>query len=166
MIISFHLTPIALLKGRKTVTRRLGWKNLRPGATIEAVLKSQGRRPGEPLVRLAMIEVKDVRREELARITKEDVAAEGFGDRSPAWFVEMFTRNMGCTPDTIITRIEFALRERLPDGEQFLRDYSQGLVEGLANRPCSTLRPGWVLGWGEGTDSPINERARRQKHER
>ena len=152
---SFLLTPVALLEGRKSVTRRLGWQRLTAGRTVDAVLKSQGRRPGEPLLRLAVIRVVDVRREPLHTITDDDVAREGFAGRDAAWFVRMFVaahRAAGVAPDTIVTRIAFELLERTPDGEQLLADYAEGQRAGLVGErePRGTRSPGWSLGWEVG----------------
>ncbi|MBH0775052.1 hypothetical protein IT779_01985 [Nocardia sp. NEAU-351] len=67
-----------------------------------------GRRTGEPLVRITDVEVVDVRRERLDHITTEDTRAEGFPEMTAAEFVAFFCRtHTGCTPETIITRIQW-----------------------------------------------------------
>ena len=43
----------------------------------------------------------------LDAITKEDVVREGFPTMLPHVFVTMFCKNMGCTRNTIVNRIEF-----------------------------------------------------------
>ena len=105
--ISFSLTTRQFLDGAKTVTRRLGWKNLKPGDRLMAVKKGMGLKPGEKIERLGEIEVVHVSRLLLGEIMAEDCAAEGFPELPPAQFVAMFCRHMGCTPTTEITRIEF-----------------------------------------------------------
>ncbi len=95
-LMSFALTTAQLLDGSKTVTRRVGWANLKPGDRLKAVRKAMGLKPGEKVDVLAEIEVVSVRRERLDAITPADVLAEGF----PAWtsqvaeFVEMFCSHM------------------------------------------------------------------------
>jgi hypothetical protein len=79
----------------------------------------------EPLVRLAEVEVTGVRREPLCEITVTAVAAEGvpvllldgrrrFGEWDTATgqptrgaWVEWFCEEMGCTPDTEVTVIQW-----------------------------------------------------------
>lgn len=116
---SFNLTQQQILDGTKTVTRRLGWKNLKVGERLLAVdcIRSKDAKV------LGVIEVVSVRRELLYEITDEEVRLEGFDPRamlaSPKrgrdtsalygrWgFVNMFCDAMGCAPDTEVTRIEF-----------------------------------------------------------
>jgi hypothetical protein len=96
----------------KTVTRRAGWRMLRPGDQLTLCRKVMGRRPGESLVRIVTVEVTAVRRERLDLITPADVAAEGFPQMTPAGFVAFFCRtHRGCTPATEVTRIAW----RYPD---------------------------------------------------
>lgn len=128
---SVALTEQAVVERRKRVTRRLGWwkdkrdrRLLSPGDRITLCRKVMGRKPGEPLVRLAEVEVMSVRRELLWTITAEDVAAEcvpvldrRLADRfddfdyaglpTPQAWVRWFCAEMGCTPDTEVTRIEW-----------------------------------------------------------
>src|SRR5690606_32281832 len=106
--------------GTKTVTRRVGWKNLMPGTLLSPVKKGMGLKPGEKIERLrGPIRVIRVRREALCRMTDNieygyaECRCEGFPDFTPARFVEMFcSTHKGCTPETTVTRIEF---EYLPD---------------------------------------------------
>lgn len=124
-MMSFALTERQLMDGSKTVTRRTGWKNLKPGDRLLAVRKAMGLKAGEKIQPLCEIEVVSVRQERLDAITPADVLAEGF----PAWtsdvgeFVRMFcehhrvsewvgwpnhhkiTRSMRA--DDEVTRIEF-----------------------------------------------------------
>lgn len=112
---SFALTTQQILDRTKTVTRRTGWANLKPGTLIRAVRKSMGLRPGEQLEPLAVLCVVDVTRERLGAIEDcypllgdAECEAEGFPELLPAEFVEKFCRfHKGCTPETIVTRIEF-----------------------------------------------------------
>lgn len=110
-LMSVALTEQAVVERRKTVTRRLGWKSLQPGTHLTLARKVMGRRRSdgtvEPLVRLAEVEVVDVRRERLDAITQEDVEREGFPSASPLWFVDFFCEEMKVEPDTVVTRIEW-----------------------------------------------------------
>ena len=116
---SFALTTQQVLAETKTVTRRLGWLNLRAGDQIRAVRKCMGLRPGERVEPLAVLRVVNVRREPLRRMADDvdygfaEVAAEGFADHPtckwPSAFVDFFcATHRGCTPETEVTRIEFA----------------------------------------------------------
>ena len=111
--ISFSLTQRQILDGSKTVTRRLGWKNLKPGTRLQACVKCMGLKPGEKIKKLRVIEIVSMRREPLRLMCDDsgygfdEPAAEGFPEFGPKAFVGMFCAEMGCTPDTEITRIEF-----------------------------------------------------------
>lgn len=104
---SVSLTENTVVARTKTVTRRRGWRFLTPGDRLTLCRKVMGRKPGEPLVRLAEVEVVDVRRERLHDITFEDVANEGFPGATPLWFVQFFTDHMGGDPRQEVTRIEW-----------------------------------------------------------
>lgn len=110
-LMSVAMTEEAVVARRKTVTRRLGWRNAYPGMPLTLVRKAMGRkhRDGtvEPLVRLAEVEVVNARRERLSAITEEDVVAEGFEGWTPEQFVAFFVKHMHCSPDTYVTRIEY-----------------------------------------------------------
>lgn len=121
---SFALTTSQIRAGTKTVTRRMGWRNLRPGTLIQPVKKGMGLKPGEKIERLrAPIRVTSVVFEPLRKMTDDlgygfvECGREGFGEHdtylTPTAFVQMFCEtHKGCTPDSIVTRIEF---EYLPD---------------------------------------------------
>lgn len=106
-LMSVALTTDAVRQRRKTVTRRLGWTFLRPGDQLTLCPKVQGRRRGEPLVRLADVEIVSVREERLDQITPGDVVREGFADWSPRDFVAFFCSRMRCEPDTVVRRIRW-----------------------------------------------------------
>lgn len=119
--ISFSLTAEQFLDGTKDVTRRLGWKFLKPGDRLMGCRKCMGLKPGETIVRLGEIEIVSVRFEPLNRMSchsefarkeigygKSEAIREGFPDLSGDEFVTMFCRHMSVRrPDQIITRIEF-----------------------------------------------------------
>lgn len=111
--ISFQLTTQQIRDRSKTVTRRLGWSRLRAGAALTACVKCQGLKKGESVERLARLRVVSVRRERLDAIDQADVIAEGFPGMTPAEFVSMFTTHMRCTPETLVTRIEFEYVHRI-----------------------------------------------------
>jgi hypothetical protein len=112
-LLSVSLTEAAVVAREKTVTRRLGWwtdrndrRLVRPGDRLQLCRKVMGRRPGEPLVRLALVEVTDVSRQQLwIQNTRCEAALEGFPDWSWDQFVEFFCREMRCHPTTHVTRI-------------------------------------------------------------
>lgn len=117
---SFALTTEQILAGTKRVTRRLGWLKLKPGEQLRPVRKCMGLRPGEKIdVLRDPITVVSVRREPLSKMLLDldygfkECVLEGFGDHPdyqwPSEFVSMFcATHKGCTPETIVTRIEFS----------------------------------------------------------
>lgn len=107
-IMSFFLTTRQFRERTKTVTRRLGWKNLKPGEIVMGVVKCQGLGKGGKVERLGPIRIVDVRQERLDSITPEDVIKEGFHHMQPFQFVNLFMQtHESVTPETTITRIEF-----------------------------------------------------------
>lgn len=106
-LMSCALTVGGVIDRTKTVTRRLGWRFLKPGDTLTLCRKVMGRRRGDPLERLAEVRVVGVRREPLNWIGQEDVVREGFPSASPLWFVDMFCEEMRVSPETMVTRIEW-----------------------------------------------------------
>ncbi len=112
--ISFSLTEPQFLDGSKDVTRRLGWKMLKVGDRLQGCRKCMGRKPGEPLVKLGVVEVVSIRREKLRAMNDNlnygfaECKREGFPEMTPRGFVNFFCEShRGCTPETTITRIEF-----------------------------------------------------------
>ena len=113
---SFALTEQQVLQRTKIVTRRMGWLMLRTGHLVQPVRKGMGLRTGEKIVRLGgPVRVVSVRREPLRQMLDDmgygsrECVLEGFVKMHPVDFVEMFCKtHHGCTPATIITRIEFA----------------------------------------------------------
>lgn len=109
--ISFRLTQEQVLDRSKTVTRRLGWKTLKPGTRLRGVDRAMGFPKGSKAADLSktlcFVEVVSVRRERLDAITADDVVREGFPGMTAAEFVAFFCESMNCKPDTEVTRIEF-----------------------------------------------------------
>lgn len=133
-MMSFALTERQLMDGTKTVTRRTGWQNLKPGEHITAVRKAMGLKAGEKAVVLCEIEVVSVRRERLDDITPAEVLAEGFPEwtNDPSSFVRMFCKHMRVAAEPVakslrdtrmrpmtgadlVTRIEF---RKVPGSER------------------------------------------------
>lgn len=115
---SFMLTTRQFRARTKTVTRRMGWANLKPGDIVCGVEKGMGLKAGEKVVKMSLIRVIATRPEPLRRLLddpgygKAECIKEGFGDdpvlSQPAAFVEFFCRShRGCTPDAVPTRIEY-----------------------------------------------------------
>jgi hypothetical protein len=112
---SFAYTTDQFRSRTKTVTRRIGWKNLKAGEILNGCVKCMGLKPGEQIQRLGQIRVLNVRRERLLAMLqdeeygKAEAEAEGFPEMDGKQFVEMFLQNMrpvhGCV--TEVTRIEF-----------------------------------------------------------
>jgi hypothetical protein len=114
---SFALTTEQIRDRTKTVTRRLGWRNLKPGENLRAVVKCQGLKKGQTVTKLALLKVVGVRIEPLRRMIYEprygrkECVLEGFsiGPYSdPEHFVDWFCLSHKCNRhDTLVTRIEF-----------------------------------------------------------
>jgi hypothetical protein len=105
---SFMLTKAQMRNQTKTVTRRLGWNNLKVSEIVQAVEKCQGLKKGEKIKPICQIRIIDMRSEELASITRRDCIKEGFPEHTPAEFTRMFcATHKKCTPETLVTRIEF-----------------------------------------------------------
>lgn len=120
---SFSLTTPQMLARTKTVTRRLGWRDLRPGTLLQAVEKSQGLKKGEKVRKLGVIRVVSVREEKLLRICdqtstnarlygQKECIAEGFPHLSAEEFLRRFCKHTACEPGALVTRIEF---EHVPE---------------------------------------------------
>lgn len=125
-LMSVAFTEQAVVERRKTVTRRKGWwenkrgrRLLNPGDRLTLCRKVMGRKPGEPLVRLAEVEVVDVRRESLSWLSSlewdylpkwaaSEMAREGFpGLPSDEFLSRYFIEAQGMSPDDLVTRIEW-----------------------------------------------------------
>ncbi len=111
-LMAVSLTESQVRDRSKTVTRRMGWRNLRTGERLTLCRKVMGRRRAdghvEPLVRIVDVEVVEVGLERFDAIAPDEVAAEGFPEMTPAEFVEFFCgSHRGCTPDSTITRIKW-----------------------------------------------------------
>lgn len=112
--ISFSMTTPQFRAKTKTVTRRVGWEDLKPSDRLMGCEKCMGRKPGQPLVRLGAIAILSVKRERLDTMIRipgygrEECVREGFPEMTPAQFVAMFcASHKGCTPRTVVTRIRF-----------------------------------------------------------
>lgn len=120
-LMSVAMTADAVVERRKHVTRRKGWwedKNgrrlLHVGDTLTLCRKVQGRKPGEPIERLAEVEIVEIRREPLRAVSRysletwPEVVAEGFPGMSGDEFMQRFFIDaQGIQPDDLITRIEW-----------------------------------------------------------
>ncbi|MCR4374198.1 MAG: hypothetical protein NUW22_05055 [Acidobacteria bacterium] len=114
--ISFALTTDQVRTQTKTVTRRLGWKTLKPGTLLQPVVKSQGLKKGETVERIGgPIRVIDVVVERLnGGVSQSDVWREGFPQMSPEQFIDMFCHHNKCERTAEITRIHFEYMEARP----------------------------------------------------
>lgn len=114
-LMSVAMTTDAVIEQRKTVTRRKGWwvdKNgrrlLHAGDRLTLCRKVQGRKPGEPLERLAEVEVVNVSRIGLGVISRADVEREGFPGMEAAEFIQRyFIDAQGIHYGDDVTRIEW-----------------------------------------------------------
>jgi hypothetical protein len=112
--ISFALTTPQFMDGSKTVTRRMGWRNLKPGDRLIACEKAMGLGKGGKRKDLGVIEVIQVERMRLDRMQhglewgQLECIREGFPDMTPGQFVRFFcASHKGCNAWSEVTRIEF-----------------------------------------------------------
>jgi len=119
---SFSMTTEQIRSGTKTVTRRLGWKFLKPGDVVMACEKCQGLKKGERTKKIRPIRIVSVRREPLSRIIQGingcfqswlEVKKEGFpgGCLDAEDFISLFCIVNKCQIFTMVTRIEFEYAE-------------------------------------------------------
>lgn len=114
-LMSVAFTEAAVVARTKTVTRRKGWLFLKPGDTLTLCRKVMGRKPGEPLVRVAEVEVVSVRREPLHFVQYDgELTKEGFPELEPTRildgtgvFIKRFFEPQGLGPSDLVTRIEW-----------------------------------------------------------
>lgn len=96
---SFALTTEQMLARTKTVTRRLGWRSLKPGTLLQAVEKAMGLGKGGNVRRLGVIRVLSVRRERLDEMVgteygDAEAVREGYPEHSGEQFAEMFAQRL------------------------------------------------------------------------
>lgn len=113
-LMSVAYTEQAVIERRKTVTRRKGWRFLKPGDRLTLCRKVQGRKPGEPLVRLAEVQVVSTCQQLLRAMSMDltygqhEVEREGFPGMDPDEFVQrFFVEAQSMSPDDWVTRIEW-----------------------------------------------------------
>lgn len=115
---SFSMTTQAILDETKTVTRRIGWWNLKPGDLLWACEKCIGLKKGEKVRRLKLIRVVSVHQEALWEFSAWDdgpwddscvkeTTREGFPGLTPRGFIAMFCAANHCTDEILVNRIEF-----------------------------------------------------------
>lgn len=106
---SFALTTQQIRDRTKTVTRRFGWWNLKPGQIINAVEKSMGIKKGEKINVLCQIRIVSTRQEPLSDMADEDCAREGFPHFKDKWeFIAMLIEHYNLDHANVpVNRIEF-----------------------------------------------------------
>ncbi len=119
---SFAITTEQMRNRTKTVTRRNGWWNLKPGDIVNACVKCMGLKPGEKIERICQIRIVSCAKskdegEPLRRLvadldygfaeTTKEGYPEGTDKHWPSCFTEMFIANMGGDLDTPRNRIAF-----------------------------------------------------------
>ncbi len=105
--VSFALTTPQIKDRSKTVTRRSGKRQYKPGQLIWAVDRCMGFKKGEHPNRLALLRVVSSRWEQLDAITYEECILEGFPEHGPQGFISMYCRANKVKPDSLVQRIEF-----------------------------------------------------------
>ncbi len=116
-LMSVAFTEDAVRARTKTVTRRKGWTFLKPGDQLILCRKVMGRKKGEPLVKVAEVEVVEVWREPLGMLLpswgrrnygEAEMVREGFPGMEPDEFVRRyFVEAQGMGEHDTVTRIEW-----------------------------------------------------------
>lgn len=112
--ISFSLTASQVKAREKTVTRRFGWWNLKPGTILNGVAREEG---GKETRKICSIRVVSVRMESLDSMIEDPIYGqrecqlEGFPDMSPEEYVRMRIKHHGVIPNKICNRIYFEYLE-------------------------------------------------------
>jgi hypothetical protein len=119
----YQLTTQQARDKSKTVTRRLGWANLKPGERVQQVEKGQGLKKGQHPVKIHVIECVSNRAESLCSLAhspcgKAECVKEGFPKMEPSDFVQMFCEHNGCLPTQTVQRIEFKYVEPIAPPEK------------------------------------------------
>jgi len=109
---SFSKTVKRIKDRSKTVTRRLGWSDLKPGELFWAIEKGQGLKRGEKVQRLALLrcvsnEAEPIEARRIRRHGPDEVRREGFPGMSVRQFVAFFCREMAVREGQMVRRIEF-----------------------------------------------------------
>jgi hypothetical protein len=109
---SFALTTEQIRDRSKTVTRRIGWRFLKRGDLVRAVVKSRGLKKDEKVEELAVIRIRAVSRELIQELVldprygRRECRLEGFptGEYSnPEHFVDWFCLSHKCNRNAIVT---------------------------------------------------------------
>jgi len=106
---SFSITTEQMYLKTKSVTRRLGWADLKPYTELRAVEKAMGLKKGDKIKRICRIWVFSNTQEKLNDITQDEVIREGFPNMTPDEFINMFCKHNKCKRDQVINRIEFEI---------------------------------------------------------
>lgn len=112
---SFALTTAACRNYEKTVTRRNGWWDVKPGEIIQQVEKGMGLAKGETVKKIHQIQIIGTRSEAINELVLLDrpeygpaeMILEGFPGRDPMDFVNMYCAHNKCHNRVIVNRIEF-----------------------------------------------------------
>jgi len=116
---AFSLTTTQVRNRTKDVTRRRGWKNLKPGERVCAIVKGMGLKKGQKVERLCIIECVSNTAEWAAELIVEhepkysairarsEVDREGFPNHSVEWFVRMLMKHNHMAATDTVHRIEF-----------------------------------------------------------
>jgi len=110
---SFALTTKQAREKTKTVTRRLGWRFLKPGDIVQQVEKGIGLKKGEKIKPIHLIRILSTREEPIEALFCNvgygliECQMEGFPDKGPEWFVDMFCKHNKCDKSILVNRIEY-----------------------------------------------------------
>jgi hypothetical protein len=149
--ISVALTTPQCVAYQKTVTRRLGWLDLKPAEILQLVEKGQGLRKGEHVKKIHQVQVIGTRTERLDKLTanphygKLEMIREGFPDMTPDEFVSMFCRTHHCVPSDMVNRIDWRYYLKPGDQNGILRVPPSVVLCPDCKLPLTIAPDGWRL---------------------
>lgn len=115
---SFAMTEPQVRAQTKDVTRRMGWKFLKPGDLVQPVRKAMGLKRGEKVEKIGPpIRIVSNTPEALMELVRNDeyglreLGREGFPDHQPDEWIGWFAKGHGCTTAQVVNRIEFVYTE-------------------------------------------------------
>jgi hypothetical protein len=144
-LISFAITTDQIKNRTKTVTRRVGWKKQDPGVVLYGVVKAMGFPKGSSgnIEYLDQVLPLSITREPLYKLVqdeeygKAEAFKEGFPELDGFGFVDMFTRDMKCSNNAAVTRIEFGYPLTLEERDAWLKTVNGGAWYTRAPKKCN-----------------------------
>ena len=107
---SFSMTTEQVRRRQKDVTRRFGWRKLKPGDRLMAVERCMGLARGEkvkPICEIEVVSVLTERADAILDYPKDECVREGYPDIDAAQFMTLLCEANRKRPEDPVQRIEF-----------------------------------------------------------